>query len=245
VKFTISIRGAEAFSLSFSETGSLGAAKLLSVANEAGVAAVEPARAVVGDGRRGARLLASHDAVETVIVLWRDTPVSLRAIVLAVDGSPGVGFIKRVAHGPSLERFLGVFFGRAAHLVCLTAVRLLLLGPDLSREAVVLFGRTAGFGAFASTSVLVHSAEGLPLGTIKHLPAIHLGASKFFAVLDDAVIATVIPVFATLRELATTTGLATTALKFGVNLQKLLQRDLHLVMACCLLELRLCEFWVQ
>lgn len=214
---------AEAFSRSFSETGSPGAAKLLSVANGAGVTAVVPARAVIGDGRRGARLLASLDAVETVIVLWRDTFVSLRAIVIAVDGSPGVGFIERVAHGPRLESFLGGLFGRrAAHLVGLAAVLLLGIAPDLSREAVVLFGSTAGGGAFASTSVLIHSAEGLLLGTIKHLPAIHLGASKFFAVLDDAVIAAIKIVFATFRELATTTGLATTALKFGVNIQKLL-----------------------
>ena len=74
--------------------------------------------------------------------------------------------------------------------------------------------------ALASLSVLVHSAEGLLLGAIIDLPAIHLGTSEFLAVFDNAVIATVEIICATFRVLASSAAFA--ALEFGENLHKLL-----------------------
>jgi len=56
-------------------------------------------------------------------------------------------------------------------------------------------------------------------------------------------IATVKPVFATLRVLAAKVDRA--ALNACVNLQKLRQAYTFLAMACCFLELRLSEFVVQ
>ena len=149
-------------------------------------------------------------------------PVTDKACVAAIVPA-------RAANGDADLIFVCVVFWllRATHLFRFATIRLLGSGPHLSRVAVVRFGTGAVGGTLAASAILKNSAEGLLLGTIIHLPAIHLGASEFLAVFDDAVIATVIPVFATLRELALT-GVAG-AFKFGVNIHKLIQGHFFLL----------------
>jgi len=232
-----------------SEARHHGAGKWLPVTHRARVAAIVPAHTASGDAGfafpfafAGGRLLASHDGVETHQVAFRGAFVTFRTVILAVDSSSGVGFIERVAHRASLESF-AFWLLRATHLARFAAVRLLGSGPHLSREAVVRLGTVAVGGTLASSAVLKNGTEGLLLGATIHLSAIHLGASEFLAVFDDAVIATIKPVFATLRELALAS--VARAFEFGVNIQKLFQSHFFLVVTCCLLKLRFGEFAVQ
>lgn len=213
---------AKAFWSAFAEASPPGAAKLLSSSDIARVATIVPADAVVGNGRgraNGTSLHAMHDGVEAHQSGSGGTFVTLRAVILAVDPSARVGFIERVAHRPSFERCLVGLGYRAAHLVRLATVSLLGRRPHLTGVAVVRFRAGAGGGALASSPVLENSAEGLLFGATVHLSAIHLGASEFLAVFEDAMIATVKPVLATLRVLAAT--VAITAIQFPANAQKL------------------------
>jgi len=224
------------------------AAKCFPVAHKASVAAVEPTHTASGDASfavvcAGRCLLASHDGVETYKVWFRRAFVTFRTVILAVDSSSGVGFIERVAHRTSLER-CGFWLLWATHLARFATVRLLGRAPHLSREAVVRLGTTAFAvgGTLATSAILKNGTEGF-LCAIMHLSAKHLGASEFLAVFDDAVIATVKPVFATLRDLALAS--VSGAFKFSVDIQELIQSDFLLFVTCCLLKLRLSEFAVQ